>query len=44
MKSYFILALISLLGITLVLGGIALWHISSTTEFSRSDQPPAESR
>ena len=41
MKSHLILAFIVLLGLVLVLGGLALWHISGTTEFSRVDAQSA---
>ncbi len=39
MKTYFVLAFIILLGIILVLGAAALWHLSSSTEFTRTDVP-----
>lgn len=37
MKSQIVLIFVILLGLMLLLGGVALWHISSNTEFSRVD-------
>lgn len=44
MKTYLVLAFIVLLGITLALSAVALWHMSDTTEFSRTDLPARQSR
>jgi hypothetical protein len=41
MKTNLVLIFILLLGIALILGGVALWHLSSTVEFSRTDAPSA---
>lgn len=41
MKTNIILIFILLLGLTLILGGVAIWHLSSTTEFTRADQQSA---
>jgi len=41
MKTNIVLIFIVLLGITLILGGAALWHLSNTTEFTRTDAQSA---
>jgi len=42
MKSYIVLCFIIVLGIALIVGGAALWHLSSTTEFSRVAPPASQ--
>jgi len=37
MKTNILLTFIVTLGIILILGAAALWHLSSTTEFTRAD-------
>lgn len=39
MKSQIVLVFVVFLGLALVFGAVALWQISSNTEFSRSDAP-----
>ncbi|MFU8892025.1 MAG: hypothetical protein ACNA8L_00210 [Luteolibacter sp.] len=41
MKTNIVLFLILVLGAILMLGAATLWHLSSTTEFSRTDAPGA---
>lgn len=37
MKTNIVLIFILTFGIALILGGVALWHLSNTTEFTRTD-------
>jgi len=39
MRTNLVLFFVILLGIVLILVAVALWHLSSTTEFTRTDAP-----